>query len=132
MFGGVIKATGVGDLIGTAFAGASLGLFIPFIIAALLKTAQGSSTVAALTTAGIVSPLLVSLGLDSEFGRIFTVLAIGAGSVVVSHANDSYFWVITKFSNIEMEQSLRVYSTSTIVMSIVMFLTIWAVGLVMI
>lgn len=129
MFGAVIKATGIGDVIGTTFAGASLGLFIPFLIATLLKTAQGSSTAASIVTAGIVSSMLPSLGLDSEMGRIFTVLAIGAGSVMVSHANDSYFWVITKFSNIEMDESLRVYSSSTIVMGVTMFLCIWGVSL---
>ncbi|MGL4668392.1 MAG: GntP family permease, partial [Saezia sp.] len=83
MFGAVIKATGVGNMIGSAFADASLGLFIPFMIAALLKTAQGSSTAAAIVTSGIVSTMLPSLGLDSEMGRIFAVLAIGAGSVMV-------------------------------------------------
>lgn len=121
MFGAIIKETGVGGALGEALGGASLGLFVPFIIAALLKTAQGSSTVASITTAAIIVPSLAAFGLDSEAGRIFAVLAIGAGSLVASHANDSYFWVVTKFSNIEMEQSLRVFTTSTIVMGVVTF-----------
>ena len=132
MFGAVIAATGAGKVFGEALAssgGASIGLLVPFIIAVLLKTAQGSSTVAAITTAGIVAPLLGSLGLDSEWGRMLTVLALGAGSVVVSHANDSYFWVITKFSNIDINESLRVYSTSTIVMGLVMFACIFVTSL---
>ena len=121
MFGAIIKETGVGGALGQALGGASLGLFVPFIIAALLKTAQGSSTVASITTAAIIVPSLAAFGLDSEAGRIFAVLAIGAGSLVASHANDSYFWVVTKFSNIEMEQSLRVFTTSTVVMGVVTF-----------
>lgn len=125
MFGAVIKESGVGAALGQALGNASIGLLVPFIIAALLKTAQGSSTVAALTTAAIISPSLASFGLDSEMGRLFAVLAIGAGSIVVSHANDSYFWVVTKFSNIEMQQSLRVFSTSTLVMGLVSFAFIW-------
>lgn len=125
MFGAIIKETGVGGALGEALGGASLGLFVPFIIAALLKTAQGSSTVASITTAAIIVPSLAAFGLDSEAGRIFAVLAIGAGSLVASHANDSYFWVVTKFSNIEMEQSLRVFTTSTIVMGVVTFACIW-------
>ncbi len=125
MFGAIIKETGVGGALGQALGGASLGLFVPFIIAALLKTAQGSSTVASITTAAIIVPSLAAFGLDSEAGRIFAVLAIGAGSLVASHANDSYFWVVTKFSNIEMEQSLRVFTTSTIVMGVVTFACIW-------
>ena len=126
MFGAVIRETGVGTALGEALGSASVGLLVPFIIAALLKTAQGSSTVAALTTAAIVTPSLASFGLDSEMGRLFAVLAIGAGSIVASHANDSYFWVVTKFSNIEMQQSLRVFTTSTIVMGTVTFACIWA------
>lgn len=116
----------MGTALGEALGSASVGLLVPFIIAALLKTAQGSSTVAALTTAAIVTPSLASFGLDSEMGRLFAVLAIGAGSIVASHANDSYFWVVTKFSNIEMQQSLRVFTTSTIVMGTVTFACIWA------
>lgn len=126
MFGAVIRETGVGTALGEALSSASVGLLVPFIIAALLKTAQGSSTVAALTTAAIVTPSLASFGLDSEMGRLFAVLAIGAGSIVASHANDSYFWVVTKFSNIEMQQSLRVFTTSTIVMGTVTFACIWS------
>ena len=125
MFGAVIKETGVGAALGDALGGASVGLLVPFIIAALLKTAQGSSTVAALTTAAIIAPSLATFGLDTETGRIFAVLAIGAGSMLASHANDSYFWVVTKFSNIDMQASLRVFTTSTIVMGLVSFGCIW-------
>ncbi|THF65788.1 GntP family permease [Pseudothauera nasutitermitis] len=131
MFGAIIRETGVGSALGDALGGASVGLFIPFIIAALLKTAQGSSTVAALTTAAIISPSLATFGLDSDLGRLFAVLAIGAGSIVASHANDSYFWVVTKFSNIEMQESLRVFTSSTVVMGLVSFACIWAASLVM-
>lgn len=129
MFGSIIRETGVGGALGELLGGASISLFVPFILAALLKTAQGSSTVAALTTAGIVTPILSQLGLDSEMGRVFAVLALGAGSAVVSHANDSYFWVVTKFSDIEVDQSLRVFTTSTFVMGIVMFGCIWVTSL---
>ena len=126
MFGAIIKETGVGNALGQVLGGASVGLLIPFIIAALLKTAQGSSTVAALTSAAIIAPSMATFGLDSEMGRMFAVLAIGAGSMIASHANDSYFWVVTKFSNIEMQQSLRVFSSSTLVMGVVTFACIWA------
>lgn len=125
MFGAVIKESGVGGALGEALGSASVGLLIPFIIAALLKTAQGSSTVAALTSAAIIAPSLSTFGLDSEMGRMFAVLSIGAGSIIASHANDSYFWVVTKFSNIEMQDSLRVFTSSTVVMGLVSFGSIW-------
>ncbi|WKL14732.1 GntP family permease [Comamonas testosteroni] len=131
MFGAIIKETGVGGALGEVLGTASVGLLVPFIIAALLKTAQGSSIVAALTTAAIVAPSLATFGLGSETGRIFAVLAIGAGSIVASHANDSYLWVVTKFSGIKMEESLRVFTSSTLVMGLVSFACIWAASAVL-
>ncbi|WP_439958511.1 GntT/GntP/DsdX family permease, partial [Pseudomonas aeruginosa] len=74
------------------------GLFMPFVVAAALKTAQGSTTVARVTTSALVAPLLPQLGLDSEMGRVLAVMAIGAGAMAVSHANGSFFWVVTQFS----------------------------------
>ncbi|WP_158291782.1 GntP family permease [Lampropedia puyangensis] len=129
MFGAIIKETGVGSALGQALGSASVGLLVPFIIAALLKTAQGSSTVAALTSAAIIAPSLSTFGLDSDAGRMFAVLAMCAGSMVASHANDSYFWVVTKLSNIEMKESLRVFTSATIVMGLTSFACIWLVSL---
>jgi GntP family gluconate:H+ symporter len=70
------------------------------------------------------------LGLDSEWGRLLTMLSMGAGSMIVSHANDSYFWVISKFSEIDPATTLKVYSSSTIVMGIVVFISVWLTSLV--
>lgn len=121
MFGAVIKATGVGEQAGKMLATTGLGLLIPFLITSILKTAQGSSTVAIITAASIVNPMLTSLGLDSENGRLLATLAMGSGSMMISHANDAYFWVITRFSGIEPNHTLRFYSTTTIVMGCVSF-----------
>lgn len=131
MFGMVIKATGIGEAMGRELAGTGIGLVIPFLIAVLMKTAQGSSTVAIITTASFVAPMLAMLGLDSEWGKLLTMLAMGAGSMVVSHANDSYFWVVTNFSDIEPDVSLRVFSSSTLVMGLVVFACVWMLSLVM-
>lgn len=78
----------------------SLGLFFPFIFAAILKSSQGSSTVAITTTSGIVAPMLVQLGLDSPALNALLVTAIGAGAMTVSHVNDSLFWVVVKFGEL--------------------------------
>jgi GntP family gluconate:H+ symporter len=129
MFGMVIKATGIGEEAGKILAGTGAGLVIPFLIAAVMKTAQGSSTVAIITTASFVVPMLEMLGLDSEMGRMLALLSMGAGSMIVSHANDSYFWVISNFAELDMNTTLRVYSSSTIVMGIVVFIFIWASSL---
>jgi len=131
IFGAVIKATGVGEQAGTYLAASGLGLAIPFIIAAFLKTAQGSSTVAIMTAASIVAPMLTALHLDSDTGRLLATLAMGAGSMVVSHANDSYFWVVAKFSGLDSGPTLRVYTTSTLIMGLSTFLAVWVCSLFM-
>ena len=129
MYGVIIRETGFGTLAGNALGRTGLGLAIPFSIAVILKTAQGSSTVAIITTASIIVSMLPSLGLDSESGRLFTMLAMGAGSMVASHANDAYFWVITKFSDLHADVTLRVFSSATAVMGITIFILIWVASL---
>lgn len=117
-FGQVLKASPMVDFIGTTMTEYNLGLFLPFIVAATLKTAQGSSTVAILTTASIMAPLLTPMGLHPAV----TVLAIGSGAMVVSHANDSYFWVVSQFSNIDVKTSYKLYTTATLIEGIVAFI----------
>ena len=106
--GRVLQTTPLGDYLGETLALLGLGPFsilLPFLIAATLKTALGSSTVAIITTASIVAPLLGSLGLAAGVGPVLTTLAIGAGSMTVSHANDSYFWVVGQFSGMTVSQA---------------------------
>jgi gluconate:H+ symporter, GntP family len=118
-FGTILRETGVGDYLGQLLSHWNLGLFIPFLIAAAIKTAQGSSTVAIITTAPLINSLLPSLGLNSEWGAVFAILAMGAGSMVVSHANDSFFWVVTKFSDLDTAISFKVYTTATLLIGVV-------------
>jgi len=117
-FGSVLKATGIGSVIGEYLSYSGLGIFIPFLIAAGLKTAQGLSTVAIITASSIILPMLSELQLASETGFILSVLSMGAGSMLFSHTNDSYFWVVTKFSNIDVKNSLKIFSSSTAFMGI--------------
>ncbi len=114
-FGRVLQASGLADVVGSVASQIEMGLILPFILAAAIKTAQGSSTVAIVTTAGIVAPLLASLGLDSETAKALAVVAIGAGSMVVSHANDSYFWVVTQFSGMSVKQGYQLQSVGTLI-----------------
>ena len=84
---------------------------------------------AAITAASIVAPALPGLGLDSEWGRALAVLSLGAGSMVISHANDAYFWVISTFSNLRTEVLFRLYTPVTAVMGVVAQLLIWGLFL---
>lgn len=97
----------------------TLALLLFFGCAAILKTAQGSSTVAIITTASIMLPLLTTAGMTTELQKIWAVLAMGAGSMAISLPNDSYFWVISKFSGLATGPMIRVYSVATFLMALV-------------
>ena len=129
IFGTVIKATGIGEVAGVYLASTGLGLAVPFLIAVFLKTAQGSSTVAIMTTASIISPMLASLNLNSDNGIVLATLAMGAGSMIISHSNDAFFWVVTKFSDLEIKATLRVWTTTTAVMGVFAFAAVWLFSL---
>jgi len=107
----------------TAFDG--LGILIPFLIAALLKTAQGSSTVAIITTSSIIFPLLPLLGLDSEMGKVWAILALGVGSMTVSHANDSYFWIVTQTGGLDVKSAFGSHTVGTLLQGLVGLGIVW-------
>jgi len=131
-FGAVLRGTGIGDSIGAVAATWHVGILLPFLIAALLKTAQGSSTVAIITTAAMVSPLLGQMGLDSEVAKALVVLAIGAGSMTVSHVNDSYFWVVAQFSDMDTATALRCQTLATLSQGLVGILVIAGLTLILV
>ena len=113
----------------------SIGIFFPFIISAIIKTAQGSSTVALTTTAAIMGlytsgdSMMVTLGLTTQIGAVLTVMAIAAGAMTVSHANDSYFWVVTNFSKMTPEQGYKTQTMLTLLMGIVGIISVWVASL---
>ncbi|MFC1765748.1 GntP family permease [Planctomycetota bacterium] len=113
--GAILNATPIGNYLGQTLSGINMGIVLPFIIAAALKTAQGSSTVALVTTSALVAPLLTTLGLDSDTGRVLTVMAIGAGAMTVSHANDSFFWVVTQFSKMDVSTAYKSHTVATLI-----------------
>lgn len=92
----------------------AIGIFFPFLLSATLKTAQGSSTVALTTTAGIMAPLMGALHLETPVLAAVTVMAIGAGAMTVSHANDSYFWVVTNFGGMTPDQGYKTQTLGTL------------------
>jgi GntP family gluconate:H+ symporter len=127
--GAIISATGVGKYIGETLAHYEMGIFLPFIISAALKTAQGSSTVALVTTSTIIAPLLPSLGLGTPSGAVLATLAIGCGAMVVSHANDSYFWVVAQFSNMKISTAYRAQTVATLIEGVVGVAGVWVLSL---
>ncbi len=130
-FGAVLKATPLGDYLGQTLSALGIGIFMPFIVAAALKSAQGSSTVALVTTSALVAPLLAQLGLDSEMGRVLTVMAIGAGAMTVSHANDSFFWVVSQFSRMSVSLAYRAQTMATLIQGITAIILVYILSLIL-
>jgi GntP family gluconate:H+ symporter len=108
----------------------TIGIFFPFLLSAILKSAQGSSTVAITTTAGIVAPLLPVLGFATPVEIALVVMAIGAGAMTVSHANDSYFWVVTNFGDMQPEQGYKTQTLMTLVIGIASIIEIFILSLI--
>ena len=109
-FGLVLRDSGVGDALAEAIASLSLPVFlVPFIIATLVRIAQGSGTVAMVTAASVTAPLLEPLGIDP----LLAAMACTAGSMVFSYFNDSYFWVVTRFTGLEGAAALKGWSGIT-------------------
>ena len=108
----------------------TIGIFFPFLLSAILKSAQGSSTVAITTTAGIVAPLLPVLGFATPVEIALVVMAIGAGAMTVSHANDSYFWVVTNFGEMQPEEGYKTQTAMTLVIGIAAIIEIFILSLI--
>ena len=107
----------------------AMGIFFPFLLSAILKSAQGSSTVALTTTAGIVAPLLPVLGLGSPVRMVLACMAIGAGAMTVSHANDSYFWVVTNFGAMSPDRGYKTQTVGTLVLGLSAMLEIFILSI---
>ncbi|MEO0555884.1 MAG: GntP family permease [Bacteroidota bacterium] len=127
-FGAVLKATSLkGELLGVlqqydvGFTGLIL---FSFILAAILKTSQGSSTSAIVITSSILIPLVQVLGISNTFELSLLVAAIGAGAMTLSHANDSYFWVVTQFGDLTVRDAYRSYSIITFLQGATALITV--------
>lgn len=91
----------------------ALALLVPFAVAAVMKTLQGSSLVAAITAAGMMMELIAPLGLDDPSGRALAALAVGAGAMTVSHINDGLFWLVTTSARLSPGAALARFSLGT-------------------
>jgi GntP family gluconate:H+ symporter len=128
-FGKVLQNSAIADTIGKTLSNATAGIWLPFIIAATIKTAQGSSTVAIITTASILSPLLSSMGFTTDIAKALMVLSIGAGAMVTSHANDSFFWVVTQMSHMDVNTGYKLQSLGTLILGLSAAVIIWILSL---
>lgn len=131
MFGGVLRYSGIGAALSDSLADLGLPLIVSaFVIATILRVAQGSATVALTTTAGLISAGVADAD-PSSLQLVALVLAIAAGATVLSHVNDSGFWLVGRFFGMDVKTTLRTWTVleTTLGLSIfVLALGIWAVG----
>ncbi len=130
-FGAILRTLDIASILNLDSSSQHGGLVLCFVIAAVLKTSQGSSTVAIITTAAIIAPLLSVFGLISIPEKALAVLAVGAGAMTVSHINDSYFWVVSQFSNMNMESALKGHTLATLFQGLVAILVILLLNLLL-
>jgi GntP family gluconate:H+ symporter len=127
-FGAVLKASALAEVISQwiaahSFSGA-LFLVVGFLVSALFKTAQGSSTSALVLVSALLAPLMADAGMTEPVELSLMVLAIGAGAMTVSHANDSYFWVVSQLSGFDLAGGYRGLTLMTLVQGLVALFTV--------
>ena len=126
-FGTVIKSSGVdsvlNELISDTQAGGTMFLMMGWCLAAILKTAQGSSTSAIIITSSLLAPLTLAAGLTQPIDLAILILAIGGGAMTVSHANDSYFWVVSQFSGIRERDAYASFTLVTLAQGVTALIT---------
>ena len=112
----VLIDSGISKELGMAFNHMDMNpLILGWLIAATIRVCIGSATVAALTAAGIIAPLLHTVAFDANL----MVLAIGAGSLLFSHINDSGFWMFKSYFNLTVKETLKTWSLMETIVSIV-------------
>jgi len=118
-FARVLDETGMAELLAEYMLDPRLGLAVPFLAAATVKTMQGNSLSAVLTATGMVEPMLPALGLDSPTGRALAAAAAGAGSIAICHVNDPFFWIATHMAGITPARGLRLIGLGSAVVALV-------------
>lgn len=124
-FGMILRNSGIAEILGESLAGANVGIWLPFIIAAALKSAQGSSTVAIVTTASLIAPMMEALGFVSPVGKALAVMSLCSGAMVMSHVNDSFFWVVTQLSGMNVKTGCKLHGLGTLLGGLTAMLVVW-------
>ncbi|WP_299955602.1 GntP family permease [uncultured Modestobacter sp.] len=130
MFGGVLRASGIGTALADSLESIGLPVIVAaFVIATCLRVAQGSATVALLTTAGLIAPA-VAEGDLSRLDTALVVIAIACGATVLSHVNDSGFWLVGRFLEMDVKTTLRTWTVMETLIGVVGFAIAWVLSLI--
>ena len=122
MFGGVLRASGIGKALADSLQSTGLPLIVAaFVVATALRVAQGSATVALTTTAGLMAPTVAATGGLSSIDLACMVIAIAGGATVLSHVNDSGFWLVGRFLGMDEKTTLRTWTVMETLIGTVAF-----------
>lgn len=130
--GGVFKQvlidSGVGEVLGDMMAGSALPpIALAFLIAAVVRVAQGSATVSMVTAAGLMAPLISILGLEGPVLGLL-VIAIASGATVLSHVNDSGFWLVGRYFGLSVKDTLKSWTVMETIIGLVGFGVVFILG----
>ncbi|GAA3681595.1 GntP family gluconate:H+ symporter [Lentzea atacamensis] len=129
-FGAVLAATGIGKTLAGELSGIGLPVIaLSYVISCVIRIAQGSATVAIVTTAGIVAPVLADLNY-SQPQLALVVMAIAAGSIIASHVNDGGFWIVSRYFGLSVKETLQSWTVLETILSVVGFVVAALLSLV--
>ncbi|SHI22803.1 GntP family permease [Ferrimonas marina] len=126
MFGGVLRASGIGEALANVLSDTGMPIIVAaFLIATILRVAQGSATVALTTTAALLSPIVLGMPELSQLHLCFIVIAIAGGATVLSHFNDSGFWLVSRFLEMDEKTTLKTWTVMETLLGTIAFLMVW-------
>ena len=131
-FSGVLKASVLQEIITKSFSGLAIGILAPFIIGFIFRTCVGSATIAMVTAATMITPLLDILGFASPMGRIIAMLACAAGGLMVFHGNDDFFWVTATTSEMDTSVAYKTIPVISVLQSITALVIVFILSLIFI
>jgi GntP family gluconate:H+ symporter len=131
MFGGVLTATGIGGAMANGLDAIGLPLILAgFLVAVIMRIAQGSATVAGTTAAGLMAPAIIASGETGALALACITVAIAAGAITFSHVNDSGFWLVSRFLGMSTKLALKTWSVMATAIGFMAFGLVWALYLV--
>ena len=131
-FSGVLKASPLQSILTDTFSGLTIGILAPFIIGFIFRTCVGSATIAMVTAATMITPLMDVLGFASPMGRVIAMLACAAGGLMVFHGNDDFFWVTATTSEMDTSVAYKTIPIISVCQSIVALIVVFVLSLIFI
>ncbi len=129
-FSGVLKASPLQDILTNTFSGLTIGILAPFIIGFIFRTCVGSATIAMVTAATMITPLMDVLGFGSPIGRVIAMLACAAGGLMVFHGNDDLFWVTATTSEMDTSVAYKTIPIISVLQSVTALVVVFVLSLI--